>query len=96
MTVDGGRLPLTIGLTETTEKEFWAMTRPAFPKDILPADSEAILKRATIFLNTERPKGHGVQRRFLYVRRASKTACEDHAAGGADQMVHHARGARGP
>jgi hypothetical protein len=60
-TVDGERGPLVVGYTGTTYDQLLAMIRPAFPKESVPSDMEAVLRRATVLVNT---------RDFLYVRAA--------------------------
>ena len=46
------RLPLTIGYAGTSYKDFVKMIRPAFHKDMDALDIEAVLRRATVVLNT--------------------------------------------
>ena len=53
MTVDGKMAPLTINYTGTSYASFVKMVRPAFPKDALDTDIEAVLKRATVIVNTK-------------------------------------------
>jgi hypothetical protein len=78
MTVNNVKMPLTFGYEGTDYDTFVNMVRPAFPKEILEKDLEAILRRATIILNTEwwvyvRPAGE--KHKSVVTRYERKTPC---------------------
>ena len=50
--IDNERHPVTFNYKGTPKKAFWNMIRPAFPKDCQDRDIEAVLRRATIVVNT--------------------------------------------
>jgi len=53
MEVDGQKEPLTVGYNGTSDATFLKMVRPAFSKEMIDKDIEAILRRATVILNTD-------------------------------------------